>query len=334
MDCMNKNCSISGEERMVSCWLCLGNYHLKCSGLKARDADALSDNAKNLQWTCPNCRVIGIEFYNFFKSHKAEFDGIKKDFSSLQGKLTKYGELFSKFTNLDSFAASPRPKRKRTAKSSSTPPCIPKNTGVITTNNDSIPLPTANTSSCPAAVVTPNTNNFIPPHHTSNASNYNIIPSESTSVTPTVSNSSILPMIPNLATSKPPELILLTPSSSNIPTNLNVVNNPLTTVTPKPLKIIAPRKTIFASRFSVDTTINDVEFYIKTNLGIEDYNNVQIYKINARNRASFKIIVPESIFDRLVNPQFWPKNTIVRQFIYRDDNNVILPRASDPNPKN
>ena len=159
-----------------------------------------------------------------------------------------------------------------------------------------------------------------------------------TLVTPTVSNSANVPMIPNLATNKPQELILLTPSSSNIPTNLDVVNNPLinpfTTVTPKPLKIIAPRKTVFASRFSVDTTVNDVEFYIKTNLGIEDCNDVQIYKINARNRASFKIIVPESIFDSLVNPQFWPKNTIVRQFIYRDDNNVVLPRASVPNPKN
>ncbi|KAI8116824.1 hypothetical protein CVS40_11162 [Lucilia cuprina] len=138
MDCISRNCNISGDERMVFCWLCLGNYHLKCNGLKARDADALSDKTKNIQWTCPNCRIIGIEFYKFFKSYKTEFDEIKKDFSTLQGKLSKYGELFSKFTNLDNFAVSPKPKRKRTTKASST---SPKDSNVAAPNQFAVTQP-------------------------------------------------------------------------------------------------------------------------------------------------------------------------------------------------
>ena len=225
MDCMYKNCNVSGEDRMVSCWLCLGSQHLRWSGLKPRDADALADNSTNMQWTCLNCKVIGIEFYNFFKSYKTEFDGIKKEFSSLQGRLTKYGELFSKYTNLDSFAASPKPKRKRTK--TTTPPIVSENIRA-TTSKEAISLQVPNENSI---------------------SNYIGNPSVSPLATPTLSNSKILPIVPNLTTAKPPELISLTPSTSK--STENPLINPFTTITPKPLKVITPRKTIFASRFQL-----------------------------------------------------------------------------------
>ena len=103
MDCLNSNCNVTGNERMISCWLCLGNYRLKCSGLKPRDADALADPAKSLQWTCSHCKHINIEFYKFFKSYNDEFNQLNKDFISIQSKLSNFGELFTKFSKLDNF---------------------------------------------------------------------------------------------------------------------------------------------------------------------------------------------------------------------------------------
>lgn len=47
MDCSNINCSVNGSDRMVSCWLCFNHFHLKCCGLKGRDADALADPNKS-----------------------------------------------------------------------------------------------------------------------------------------------------------------------------------------------------------------------------------------------------------------------------------------------
>lgn len=100
---------------------------------------------------------------------------------------------------------------------------------------------------------------------------------------------------------------------------------------PKQLRIIPPKKTIFATRFAYDTSAKDVEYYIQTKLSTDVSKDIQVYRINVRNRASFKIIVPEDLFDQIVDLSFWPKNTLVRQFIYRDDDNVHLPKANNLN---
>ncbi|KAI8117113.1 General transcription factor 3C polypeptide 1 [Lucilia cuprina] len=75
-----------------------------------------------------------------------------------------------------------------------------------------------------------------------------------------------------------PEITPLPSTSSNVSTNMNASNqpiNPFSAVsTPKPLKTIPPKKTIFATRFALDTTVNDVDYHIKSNLGMEFYNDV------------------------------------------------------------
>lgn len=102
---------------MVSCWICNGYCHLKCSeGLKAHDADGLLDKSKFLQWTCCNCRKVRVEFYSLFQNSRNEFENICRDFTLLNEKLLKYGELFSKFSCLDNFVnstPSSSPKRKK-----------------------------------------------------------------------------------------------------------------------------------------------------------------------------------------------------------------------------
>lgn len=61
--------------------------------------------------------------------------------------------------------------------------------------------------------------------------------------------------------------------------------------------------------------------------------DINVYKINSRNRASFKIIVPENLFQQIVSPDFWPKNALVREFKYREEDNARLPN-SNLNSKN
>lgn len=75
MDCLNTKCTIAGNDRMIYCWLCLGYHHVKCTALKACEADTLLEPGKSLHWTCSAYKnSINIDFYKFFKGYKAEFD--------------------------------------------------------------------------------------------------------------------------------------------------------------------------------------------------------------------------------------------------------------------
>lgn len=95
------------------------------------------------------------------------------------------------------------------------------------------------------------------------------------------------------------------------------------------LRTIPPRKTVFATRFHYDTTVDEIKNFIKTKFNDKLPENVLIFKINSRNRASFKIIVPVELFDLIVNPIFWPKNALVREFIYREENFARLPSSAN-----
>lgn len=93
----NKNCNITSNDRMVSCSLCLENYHLKLSALKARDGNVLLDPIKSRH----RCKSIKIEFYKFFKSYKTELDKLSKEFLNVQKRLLEFGDLFDNFWALE-----------------------------------------------------------------------------------------------------------------------------------------------------------------------------------------------------------------------------------------
>lgn len=95
------------------------------------------------------------------------------------------------------------------------------------------------------------------------------------------------------------------------------------------LRTISPRKTIFATRFHYDTTVDEIKNFIKNKFNDEMPENLLVFKINTRNRASFKIIVPAELFDQIVNRTFWPKNALVREFIYRDEDLARLPSSAN-----
>ena len=99
----------------------------------------------------------------------------------------------------------------------------------------------------------------------------------------------------------------------------------------KDLVVVSPKKAIFLSRFAADTTENDVLFYIRSK--IKKDNEILINKFifaKPRSIASFKVIVPMEIFNNLLDPSFWPKNTVVHEYVIKNrntNNNVVtLPK--------
>lgn len=299
MDCLNTNCNISTSDRMITCWLCLGNYHLKCTTLKARDADAIADQTKSLQWSCAHCRKINIEFYKFFKSYKEEFEDINKNFLALQSKLSKFGDLFTKFLNLDNFIdnqnpASPKIKnKKKNDKSPAVPlnynssnPIIPNGAEI----NESASFPSTSTS---ASVFTPQER------------------SGQTFTTPTIQ------------------------LNNHTSTNATISN----TTIYNPLRAIPSKKNIFVSRLASVTSTDDVDYYIRSKVGSNA--DIRIHKFifsQPRSIASFKITVSADIFNILLDPNFWPINSLVREYKYKERpraNNIgVLPERESNIPKN
>ena len=104
-----------------------------------------------------------------------------------------------------------------------------------------------------------------------------------------------------------------------------------------PLRAIPPKKQIFVSRLASNTTVEDVDFYIKNIIG--QNSDISIYKFSfaqPRTISSFKLTVPLEIFETLLEPNFWPINTMVREYIFRPNqqNIAVLPQNNSSGSKN
>ncbi|XP_037817198.1 uncharacterized protein LOC119607389 [Lucilia sericata] len=83
------------------------------------------------------------------------------------------------------------------------------------------------------------------------------------------------------------------------------------------LKIIPPNKSIFISRFASDTTVEQINSYIKSKLNSEvDFTTHKFSYSQPRRITSFKINVPCD--EQIVNPEFWPENTLVREYEFKE----------------
>lgn len=71
------------------------------------------------------------------------------------------------------------------------------------------------------------------------------------------------------------------------------------------LRTMAPRKTIFATRFHCGTTVDEVKNYVSAKTNCNLPKDIQICKIRAKIRTFFKIIVPLENFQEIVNSKFW-----------------------------
>lgn len=304
MFCSKPYCNLSSSDLFVSCWLCNVIYHAKCVNLSPRTADNLRED-KGVRWCCTKCKVYDIKFFTFIKSTLSEIDDISNDLSLLTDKFKKYRELFDKVSCLNKYIDSPAksPKRKKTSEPISnivvaSDPIAPRN------NYNNIPV-----DHHPVPVTTFQTMDL------------NVIQNEKIPV----SNNNLLDAIP--PRSKPPHLNV-TSSGSN--TFFSPINSPITQKSPslnpndnngpKQLKVVSMKKTIFAARFAAETTEEDIDFYIKSKINADININVFKFKYTQqRSKSSFKIIVPEEVFETIVNADFWPPKAIIHEYVYREN---------------
>lgn len=292
MNCLNKKCTISDHnERMMSCWLCHGLMHFKCSGLPTLAAEA-SQKYDGLHWCCIYCRKIGVDFYKFFQNRKSAFIQIEKELSELSNRVSDYGKIFDDYKLLDNLQSPPQssPKRRKSSR---------------------IPDKTIAVESPGAASVSNNNSEFDTPVNLNQNSTSN-----------------------NKTKKVKSKTVSIQPSA--------VLNNDTNNQTHRELRIIPPKRSIFISRCASETTVEDIDYYIKTKLDSNSDSNAVflIHKFlysQPRSITSFKITPPSDVFDQIFNPCFWPDNTLVREYVYKENqrtnNSVRFPSVSS-NQKN
>ena len=89
------------------------------------------------------------------------------------------------------------------------------------------------------------------------------------------------------------------------------------------------RKSIFVSRLSSSTSVNDVSLYIasKLKLNEEAAETFLFHKFNKnpdRVIASFRITPPTEFFDLMLKQDFWPADTLIRQYVPRKFANHLI----------
>lgn len=357
MKCSIIGCTITSDERMMGCWVCGKFGHTKCAGVSARAADALGQN-NGIRWCCPRCRRIDIQFYKFFKNTLAEITNMGATLLEVQQKFSKFSELFVSYPELDKFVASPiktpTPKRRKPSKKNS-PKTMVMGSGIG--NGKTLPVTPA--VAADQVDVTPMD---VGPFSSSGEQN------NSGGIEIGVAGNFDAPGSPHVVgvgvdkPENPPNSIsslrvnLETPATSNMANVSQVfinVDNRERSFTqtidlasssrasgPRKLTVIPARKTVFVSRFAPDTTTDDIDFYIKSNLE-GDHHNLNIYKFkssSSNHLSSFRIIVSEDIFSKIVEPKFWPDRALVKEFIQRSrrrrPNLAKLPQKSETSSKN
>lgn len=322
MTCCKPKCRVKSDDPMVVCWICDAIYHAKCVDLAARTADNLHEN-KGLRWCCKKCLVFDLEFYSFLKNTRNDLNDLNNDLKGFMKKFSKYKDLFDK--------APCSPKRKKASGASSTNSLTtPSVTNPVSSDNNT----QLNSPSGSSALISPLTPSTI---------------SESQAIIPSSVPKSILSQTPNtLSSVSIQNEVLPTITSSQHQSTTNLPRNDKTFVNgsngtannhcnPVQLKVITPKRTIFAARFASETTTDAVKGYINYKLGYEIDITVFKFKYSEqRSKSSFKIIVPAENFDTIVNPNFWPPNAIIHEYEYRNTSRSDIVRlpSQGSNPKN
>ena len=305
MSCLMKNCNITSDnERKITCWLCHELCHVKCSGLSALVADAIANN-NGLHWRCDVCRKIAITFYRFFQDTQQTFSEIKKEASKLNERISEYGKFFDDFKTLDNLKSPPpsSPKRRKSARN---------------INKDKREDPVASMST--------------------------LGPSTLTGRSESIWNDAEMPSVCVEALTNQPGAFMDTDLTEMSLANTDEMLNPAAPIpnsiqtVHNVLRAVPPKKTIFVSRLAIETTAEAVNSYIKSKVGPDA--DIATYKFNflqQRSITSFKITVPADLFEPILDQKFWPENTLVREYIYREkprSNIGHLPQRTMNVPKN
>lgn len=118
-------------------------------------------------------------------------------------------------------------------------------------------------------------------------------------------------------------------------TRLNVVA--------KPTRIEKPvfKKAIWVSGFNPATTTEEIVEYIVTETPVNDKLKFNVHKLVKKDKdlstmkyVSFKIEVNEEEFDILCNPELWPENVLVREFLLNKTLGDFFPSITQNNVSN
>lgn len=319
MECVFEKCT-TVSDRLITCWLCDGNAHLKCAGLNGRHYDKIVESSSGLRWSCPNCRKIDIDFYRLHKDAKKGFTEIANNLSEILTKFNTFQEMFLKLKWPENMMVSPITKRKKpsTAKVSaansldsrdllgsflSPSPCVSVKVDTRNSNlveKDSFP-PSAPPST-PSFNV-PTTSFNVHSQQTLDSVNCEVVTTNITQhgmFTDTALNSASLSDMKK------------TTLNNN---NNNTINLDYT------LNVVPPRKTVFVSRLTPDTVENNIKNFIRVKCPHFNENDCNVFKFSysqPRDISSFKITVPLKIFDTIIDESFWPQGVLVKEFLPRE----------------
>ena len=297
MSCCNKACSFkqladSTHLQYVNCWLCENIMHAKCAGLTGRECDKINSAPKKheggLRWACPECFGIQFDFTKMYNSVRIQFLKLSKAAKLLASDFDSGSELLSQFK----FESSSNPCTNENFLS------VPSNSSNLHSLNTNSPIPTLDVSS--TISLSPSPSRY-----------YNL------SSTP-----SLAPDAPALPVADMNTAPGITEKQSDRKRRSSRTTAPaatvVTVVPPSPstqstLSVVAPRRAVFVSRLSADTTCEAIASYIASKSSAK----VSVSKFNfsvAREISSFKINVPNDDFPIICDSNFWPPLMIVHEF--------------------
>lgn len=324
MECIAKNCSVTNiyDGCLLSCWLCDGHAHVKCAGFNGRHFDKIAAKESGLRWTCWNCRELDVDFYRLYKEAKKGFPDLNRDLNSLASKLKMMEKMFSCFEWSDMLSSPRRKKASGERKADNRLSDIP-----LTPNFDNLggmfvsplPSPLPATGLAPPSIIASAgiasrellevhadvvaSTDVVSIHCTPNLSNLGRTNQIFDTLSQKVATTGSVPKPVEVETGASPSQV-----SQTIPEMCELV-------------VVPPRKTVFVSRLSADTSVEKIVSYLRNHLTDFNDNDCKVLKFNysqPRDIASFRIIVPEKVFSILVNKSFWPSGVLVREFIPRD----------------
>lgn len=325
MECVAKKCSVTNiyDDAFLTCWLCDCHAHVKCAGFMGRHFDKITSRESGLRWSCWNCRDYEVDFYRLFKEAKMGFSNLHIEFNSLYGKFKLMEEMFNKFKWPENLSTSP----KGSNASGESIVEQRKNNIPATPNVDNLmvlsPLPPAfglnvNTPSPASNPTMESLDTGAGAIHTSATASVVDDQSSSENTQPSCSNS--IAETDNLQNP-----VLMPGAALESGTISQIVTEPIpqTKVVPRndDLVVVPPRRTVFVSRLSADTTVDRIVNYIKSHSPQFNDSDGRVLKFNNyqnRDISSFKIIVPDKLFRILIEQSFWPMGVLVREFTRRD----------------
>ncbi|KAH8318225.1 hypothetical protein KR067_000410 [Drosophila pandora] len=243
-----------------------------------------------LTWSCIACREIESEMRTFMKQTRNGFLDVRKQFSALNEQFLTFE---TQFLGLKLLNESPRRK-------------IP--------NNNPMGVKLLGT---PASYAI-HSDTFLTP----NTSSPTVVPVE----------------VIHSPSQWNRQGVLHPPSLGNLQVPVAPAPRPLTGVAPVlrssglSLRAVSPRKALFVSRLMPDATVDDVRSHLSNHLKVAP-NELAVFKFNFKHKrsiSSFKIVIPESYFEKALDPSAWPEHSIIHEFLAKDHLN---PNYADPAPK-